>query len=89
MKSNNFVSESYQVPGCESMTLGTTALWPETEIHGERASIAHRKVFARPESFCAGNFFLPISIENCLETLRSVWKVSGLSGELPDYLERF
>ena len=60
-----------------------------SEIHGECASIAHRKVFARPESFCAANFFLPISIENCLETIRSVWKVSGLSGELPDYLERF
>ena len=62
---------------------------PETEIHGERASIAHRKVFAHLESFCAGNFFLPISIGNGMETLRSVWKVSGLSGELPDYLERF
>ena len=32
---------------------GVGAVWAETEIPRERASIAHRKVFARPESFCA------------------------------------
>ena len=30
---------------------------PETEIHRERGSIAPRKVFAHPESFCADIFF--------------------------------
>ena len=29
----------------------------ETEIHRERGSIAPRKVFARPESFCAEHIF--------------------------------
>ena len=44
-----------------------------------------------PESFCAsgkllrGNFFCPF----IFKSLQSIWKVSGLSGELPDYLERF
>ena len=60
---------------------------PETEIHGERTSIARRKVFACPESFCEGNFCLPISIGNCLESFRIVWKTSGLSGKILDCLE--
>ena len=56
----------------------------QTEIHGEHCS---PESFWHPESFCAGNFFLPISIGNSLESLRRVWKVSGLSGKLPDYLK--
>ena len=50
----------------------------ETEIHGERASIALRKDFARPESF----YFCPFLLE-------IIWKVSGVSDKFLDCLENF
>ena len=54
----------------------------ETEKGRQRGSIATRKVFARPESFCALN-------AKMLKTVRTVWKLSGQSGNFPDSLETF
>ena len=48
--------------------------WAETEILRERASIARRKVFARPESFCAW------IVKR---------KIFTLSGNFSDFLEIF
>ena len=57
----------------------------ETEIRWERGSIAPRKVFARPESFCTEHTFV-YYIRNLsgkslkfLESFWIVWKVSRLS----------
>ena len=49
----------------------------ETEIHGEQVSIVLRKVFACPESFCAGFFSHLFS------------KVSRAYGKFLDCLENF
>ena len=61
------------------------SLGAETEICRELGSIAPRKVFARPESFCTENTFV-YYIRNLsgkslkfLESLWILWKVSGLS----------
>ena len=72
---------------CTSGKLAET----ETEIHGERASIAGkflrvRKVFAREISFCPFLLEMVWSSE-CSESFRIVCRTSGLSGKILDCLE--
>ena len=72
-------------------------LWyiPETEICRERGSIAPRKVFARPESFCNTQTFVyyiqTLSGKSLkfLESFWIVWKVSRLSWTFLNCLESF
>ena len=56
--------------------------WPETEIRRERGSIAPRKVFARPESFCTEVTFVYFYPE-------IFCKITEVSGKFLDRLERF
>ena len=50
----------------------------ETEIRRERGSIAPRKVFARPETFCTEHTFV-----------HYIWKITEVSAKFLDSLESF
>ena len=67
---------------------------PEAEIVRQRVSIADRKVFARPESFCVLNAKMLINYQymsenspDNLESVRTIRKVSPQSGKCLDLLE--
>ena len=75
---------------------------PETEIHGEHASILTgkfvriRKVFAREISVCPFLFEITWKVyrvfgkfPDCLKNFRIIWKDSRLSGKFTYYLESF
>ena len=72
------LSESFRFWQEISVTQGRA----ETEIRRERKSIAPRKDFARPESFCAEHTFVYFHLE-------LVWKITKVSGKFLDCLERF
>ena len=71
----------------------------ESEKAGWRVGIANRKVFARPESFCAyilngpwiksKHSILSVKFLIRLESFRTVCKVSDQSGKFPDSLKSF
>ena len=85
----NYVSQKWGCPEPPLPPLSPSQPASQPEIRRERRSIVPRKVFAHPDFFFALNILLSIISWTCLGNHWSFWKLSGLSGKLTDFLERF